>query len=163
MQTPEAQGRQPLKMRRWPRHKVDLPVRIVAANGLLTSPVLARGTDVSRAGMALHVAMALTPGELMQLEFSTAKPMQVSAVVRNRSANCLGVEFLTQLATGNEAASGRWTNPNVPTVAQESRKPARLAPDPEALHAGLRRKQQQLLQLRREIEALITIIPLLAD
>ena len=113
--------------------------------------------------MALHVAMALTPGELMQLEFPTAKPMQVSAVVRNRSANCLGVEFLTQLATGNEAAAGRWTNPSVSLVSQESRQPARLSPDPEALHAGLRRKQQQLLQLRREIEALITIIPLLAD
>src|SRR6478672_5805845 len=99
MQTPEARPRAKQsgsqKARRWPRHKVDLPVRIVATNGLVTSPVLARGTEVSRAGMALHVAMALTPGELMQLEFPTAKPLQVSAVVRNRSANCLGVEFLT--------------------------------------------------------------------
>jgi hypothetical protein len=111
--------------------------------------------------MALHVAMALTPGELMQLEFPTAKRLQVSAVVRNRSANCLGVEFLTQLSPSNEAADGRF--PNAPTNCKESREQARVSPDPEALHAGLRRKQQQLLQLRREIEALITIIPLLAD
>jgi hypothetical protein len=99
----------------------------------------------------------------MQLEFPTAKPLQVSAVVRNRSANCLGVEFLAQLPS-NEAADGRRTILNS-TVSncRESREQARVTPDPEALHAGLRRKQQQLLQLRREIESLITIIPLLAE
>src|SRR5450756_2515368 len=44
--------------RRWPRHQVDLSVRIIALNGILTTPVPARGSEISRAGMALHATVA---------------------------------------------------------------------------------------------------------
>src|ERR1700693_3233844 len=84
--------------RRWPRHQVDLPVRIIALNGILTTPVPARGSEISRAGMALHAPVALHPGDLMQLQFPTSAPSPlVKAVVRNRTRECLGLEFLTQV------------------------------------------------------------------
>src|ERR1700739_488379 len=89
--------------RRWPRHRVDLPVRIIALNGVLTTPVPARGSEISRAGMALHAPVDFKPGDRMQLQFPTSTPSRVTAVVRNRTGECLGLEFLTQLPPDNEA------------------------------------------------------------
>ena len=81
--------------RRWPRHQVDLPVRIVTLNGILTTPVPARGSEISRAGMALHASVGLNPGDYMQIQFPTSSTLRVTAVVRNRIGDCLGLEFLT--------------------------------------------------------------------
>ena len=84
----------PLNTRRWPRHQVVLPVRIVALNRCTTTPALARGSAISRAGMALHVRIAATLGDLLQLQFPTSPPTAITAVVRNRTGDYLGVEFL---------------------------------------------------------------------
>lgn len=144
--------------RRWPRHQVDLPVRILALNGILTTPVAARGSEISRAGMALHAPVALRPGDLMQLQFPTSTPSRVNAVVRNRTGQCLGLEFLTQLPPDTEASY------RSRLISGEARdglsEPVRHC-SPQALFTGLRRKQQELRQLQKEIEALRLAIPLL--
>ena len=139
--------------RRWPRHQVDLPVRIVTLNGILTTPVPARGSEISRAGMALHASVGLKPGDLMQIQFPTSTTLRVTAVVRNRTGDCLGLEFLTQLPPDDRAMDG----------SSEFRQAPRDSCNPETLHAGLRRKQQELKQVQREIEALHMAILLLAD
>jgi hypothetical protein len=64
----------PLNTRRWPRHQVILPVRIVALNRCPTTPALARGSAISRAGMALHARFAASLGDLLQLQFPTSPP-----------------------------------------------------------------------------------------
>ena len=92
----------PSNTRRWPRHQVVLPVRIVALNRHLTPPTLARGSEISRAGMALHARIAVRPGDLMQLQVPTSPPIDITAVVRNRTGDCLGLEFLPQLPFVNE-------------------------------------------------------------
>jgi hypothetical protein len=139
--------------RRWPRHQVDLPVRIVTLNGILTTPVPARGSEISRAGMALHASVGLKPGDLMQIQFPTSSTLRVTAVVRNRTGDCLGLEFLTQLPPDDRAMDG----------SSEFRGAPRDSCSPETLYAGLRRKQQELKQVQREIEALHMAILLLAD
>lgn len=150
--------------RRWPRHQVDLPVLIVALNGILTTPVPARGSEISRAGMALHAPVVLGPGDLMQLQFPTSTPSRVHAVVRNRTGGCLGLEFLTQLPPDNEARDRSSLLPSsVLGGSTELRKSARDSCNPETLYAGLRRKQQELRRVQREIEALNLAILLLAD
>lgn len=156
------ESRSSQKPRRWPRHKVDLPVRIIATNGLVTAPILARGNDVSRAGMALHAAVALTPGDKMDLEFATPTPLRVSAIVRNRIGNRLGLEFLTQLPSHQQPNSTHKVVPAVPAPATPSRAVSAFC-DPELLTAGLQKKREQLSQLRKEIDALTLILPLLAD
>src|ERR1700680_3928320 len=83
--------------RRWPRHRVDLPVRIVIPNGPLTSTVPGRATEMSGSGMALHSPLGLKPGDLMQVEFPTSNPSGVMSVVRNHKDDFFGVEFLSQL------------------------------------------------------------------
>jgi hypothetical protein len=139
--------------RRWPRYQVELPVRIIALNGVLTTPVKARGTAISRAGMALHARVALNPGDLMQLQFPTTDPSRVNAVVRNRNGNCLGLEFVSQLPPDTDAAAGQ----------SQSGEIQRESCTPQSLHAGLRRKQEELKQLQKEIEVLSVAILLLAE
>jgi hypothetical protein len=150
--------------RRWPRYQVDLPVRIVALNGILTTPVLARGSEISRAGMALRAAIALKPGDLMQLQFPTSAPSRVTAVVRNRTRDSLGLEFLTQLPP-DDRAKDQSTFPRSPVLggSPELLESGRSSYSPEALYAGLRRKLAELRQVEREIEALNLAILLLAD
>src|SRR5467141_4699708 len=135
-----------LNTRRWPRHRVDLPVRIVVPNGPLTSTVAGRATEISGSGMALRSTLGLKPGDLMQVEFPTSKPSGVMAVVRNHKDDCFGVEFLSQLPSRH-----RTLNKSNQTC------------DPKTLFAGLRRKQLEIMQVQREIEALNLVILLLAD
>jgi len=151
--------------RRWPRHQVELPVCIIALNGVRTTAVTARGTAISRAGMALHARVALDPGDLMQLQFPTTDPSRVNAVVRNRNGICLGLEFLSQLPPDAEAAADQLRS--LPgSVGVESSKSRKSLPDsctPQTLYAGLRRKQEELKQLQKEIEVLSVAILLLAE
>ena len=151
--------------RRWQRYQVELPVLIIALNGVRTTPVTARGTAISRAGMALRACVALDPGDLMQLQFPTTDPSRVSAVVRNRKGICLGLEFLSQLPPDAEAAADQ--SISLPgSVVVESSKSRKSLPDsctPQTLYAGLRRKQEELRQLQKEIEVLSVAILLLAE
>jgi hypothetical protein len=157
-------------MRRWPRYRVDLPVRIVAINGILTTPISARGSEISRAGMAVCAPTALKPSDLLQLQFPISGPSRVTAVVRNRIGDCLGLEFLTQLPSDDEAMEREeilLTDP-VPGGSPELRESplresTRASYDPQALSAGLQRKQQERKQIQREIEALKIAILLLAE
>ena len=150
--------------RGWPRHQVDLPVRIVKQNGVLTTPILARGREISRAGMALHAAVGLKPGDLMQLQFPTSPPLRVTAVVRNRRGDCMGLQFLTQLPPDDEASDRSTFSPgSVQGGLAELQESAGNQCNSQTLYAGLRRKQEELRQVRREIEALHMAILLLAD
>ena len=157
------EGRHVQGTRRWPRHQVDLPVRIIALNGILTTPIPARGGEISRAGMALHAPVALKPGDLMQFQFPTSMPSNVKAVVRNRTGECLGLEFLTQLPPDTEAGDRSLLASSVLGGSPEIRKSVRDSCNPQTLYAGLRRKQEELRQVQREIEALNIAILLLAD
>jgi hypothetical protein len=150
--------------RRWPRHPVDLPVRIVALNGILTTPVLARGSEISRAGMALRTAIALKAGDLMQLQFPTSKPSRVTAVVRNRSGDCLGLEFLSQLPPDDRVLDGSTFLPgSVLGGLTEPQESVHESCNPQTLYAGLQRKQEERRKVQAEIEALKLAIQLLAD
>jgi hypothetical protein len=96
--------------------------------------------------MAVHSTLPLKPGDLMQIYFPTSNPSGVTAVVRNRTQDCFGLEFVSQLPSGNQA-------PEQP----------RNSCNPKTVFASLRRKQIEIRQVQREIEALNLTILLLAD
>lgn len=150
-------------MRRWPRHRVDLSVRIIALNGILTTPIPARGSEISRAGMALRAPVALEPGDRLRLQFPTSTPSRVTAVVRSRTGACLGLEFLTQLPPDSEAKDR--STPGGPALdgSPNLRRSPANSFSQHSLYAGLYRKQEELRQLQKEIEALNMAIPLLVD
>ncbi|GEM_PF-564968 len=150
--------------RRWPRYQVDLPVRVIAVNEVRTTPIPARGSAISRAGMALQALVALNPGDLMLLQFPTSVPSQVKAVVRNRTGESLGLEFLTQLPPESEAmVRSGFVHSSVPGGATELRTSVHPSYNPQTLYAGLRRKQAELRKVQKEIEALHVAITLLTD
>ena len=114
--------------------------------------------------MALHAPVGLKPGDSMQIQFPTSTTLRVTAVVRNRTGDCLGLEFLTQLPPDDREMEGSTFRPT-PDLGglAELRGAPRDSCNPETLYAGLRRKQQELRQVQREIEALHMAILLLAD
>jgi len=135
-----------LNTRRWPRHHVDLPVRVVIPDGPLTNTVPGRASEISGSGMALRSTLGLKPGDLMQVEFPTSIPSGVMAVVRNHKDDCFGVEFLRRLPSRR-----RTVNKSNQTC------------NPKTLLAGLRRKRLEIMQVQREIAALNIVVPLLSD
>jgi hypothetical protein len=147
--------------RRWPRYQVDLPVRIIGLNGVLTSPIMGRGSNISRAGMALRASVALKPGDLMQLQFPTAEPSRVSAVVRYSNGAILGLEFLGQLPPDDETK--RHLSALSDSILEvPDTMPARPL-NPKTVFSSLRKKKEELKQLKREIEILSIAALLLAD
>ncbi len=139
----------PLNTRRCQRHHVDLPVRIVISNGVSASAVPGRATEISRSGMAVHSTLPLEPGDMMQVHFPTSNPCGVTAVVRNRTDDCFGLAFVSQLPSGYQSP--------------ESSELPRNSCNPKTVFASLRRKQLEIKQVQREIKALNLAILLLAD
>ena len=84
----------PANTRRWPRHQVKLPVRIITADDASEITVPGLTTEISRGGMALYGGVPLQPGDLMEIEFQTSNRLRVAASVRDRNGYCFGLEFL---------------------------------------------------------------------
>ena len=84
----------PPNTRRWPRHQVKLPVRIITPND--TSEIIVPGltTEISQGGMALYGGVPLQPGDLMEIEFETSSRLRVAASVRDRNGYCFGLGFV---------------------------------------------------------------------
>jgi hypothetical protein len=110
--------------------------------------------------MAVHSTLALEPGDLMQVQFPISNPSTIRAVVRNRKDDCFGLEFLPPLSSGDPPNSV--CNPAGADEA-ESKAVASYSCNPGTVFAGLRRKQLQIKQVRREIGALNLAILLLAE
>lgn len=91
--------------RRWPRLKIDVPVRVIAIRSDKTQIVSGRGNEVSEGGLAVSAGIELRIGDEMWVEFTppySGEPIRVRAVVRNRSGYKYGAEFLSESADESE-------------------------------------------------------------
>lgn len=96
----------PPNTRRWPRHPVKLPVRIITANDVSEITVPGLTTEISQGGMALYGGVPLQPGDLMQVEFETSNHLRVAASIRDRNGYCFGLEFLGLLPSDGTEGAG---------------------------------------------------------
>jgi len=87
----------PQNTRRWPRHPVDLQVRVLAPAESPETTVPGRGTEMSEGGMLLYAGILLNPGDMLELEFSTPSHSRMKAVVRYRDGYCFGLEFIAPI------------------------------------------------------------------
>src|SRR3982751_6566717 len=74
--------------RRWPRFRLDVPVRVVAHRESKTLIVNGRGNEVSEGGLAIFVGRKPGFRERLGVESPppySSEPLRVPAVVRNRS------------------------------------------------------------------------------
>lgn len=90
----------PPNTRRWPRHQVKLPVRIIMLNDVSKIAVPGLTTEISQGGMALYGGVSLQPGDLMEVEFQTPGLPRIAGAVRDRNGYCFGLEFATLLPGG---------------------------------------------------------------
>lgn len=84
--------------RRWPRYKLDVPIRAIVHRGTHTKLVDGRGTELNEGGMAIFAGLELKVGDTVEIEFTppyTGQPIRVRCIVRNRLGYTYGVEFLT--------------------------------------------------------------------
>lgn len=86
-------------LRRWPRYKLEVPLRIIAQKAGKTAIVQGRGNELNEGGMAVFAGVELGVQEEIAVEFTppySGQPIRVRAVVRDRQGYSYGVEFLTQ-------------------------------------------------------------------
>src|ERR1035441_8613020 len=88
--------------RRWPRHKIDVPVRADIHKPDRTLIRDGRGMEISEGGMCLMcqlMGVELQLGDEIEVEFTppySGKPIRVRSEVRNRNGYSYGVEFVPE-------------------------------------------------------------------
>jgi len=85
-------------MRRWPRYRLNVPVRVVVQKPDKTVIVSGRGNELSEGGMAVFAGVELKLGDQVQIEFTPpyGQPLRARGEIRNRSGYVYGVEFLNE-------------------------------------------------------------------
>lgn len=134
----------PPNTRRWPRHQVKLPVRIITPND--TSEIIVPGltTEISQGGMALYGGVPLQPGDLMEVEFQTSSRLRVAASVRDRNGYCFGLEFVGLLPSDDTEDSAEMAGE--PRGLAESLG-ARGGVHPADAHGGMLQREDEMLAL----------------
>ena len=151
-------------IRRWQRHPVEMPVRILPCSRLPASAVSGRGTGLSQGGMALYAGVDLEPDDLIEVEFPTPHPMRVMATVRNRTGHRFGLEFLALPGQSGGLPKNRTaTTLPEPHAWIAGHGDVADPPSVKKVLAALDRKLLEIARLQREIDALLTAAPLLAE
>ena len=86
-------------LRRWPRYKVDVPVRVITQGMTKVAIIQGRGSELNNGGMAVFAGTELAIGAQVLVEFTppySGDPIRVRCFVRNRSGYRYGVEFITE-------------------------------------------------------------------
>ena len=87
--------------RRWPRQKVDVPVRLVLHGYNQTFLVEGCGNDLSDGGMLVFAGLQLPVGREVEVEFQlprSEQPLRVPATIRDRDRYFYGLEFTPESA-----------------------------------------------------------------
>jgi hypothetical protein len=85
--------------RRWPRYKVDVPVRVITQGLTKVTIAQGRGSELNNGGMAIFAGTELSIGAQVLVEFTppySGQPVRVRCFVRNRAGYTYGVEFITE-------------------------------------------------------------------
>jgi hypothetical protein len=85
--------------RRWPRHKVDVPVQVVTHGPTNVVIAQGRGSEMNCGGMAVSGRIELAIGAQVAVEFTPphcAQPVRIRCFVRNRQRYTYGLEFITE-------------------------------------------------------------------
>jgi len=149
--------------RRWQRHSVDLPVRVLLCSRLPATAVAGRGTGLSQGGMALDAGVDIEPDDLIEVEFPTANSVRVMAAVRNRCGHRFGLEFLALPGQPGGLPKNRTEVLSKPLANIVGSADVADPPSMKKVLAALDRKLLEIDRLRREIDALLIAGPLLAE
>ncbi len=94
--------------RRWPRYKLNVPIRAVVQRDSRVLIVDGRGNELNEGGMAVFAGLELKIGDDVDIEFTPpyqGMPIRVRSIVRNRRGYYYGVEFRRATAEDVEKVS----------------------------------------------------------
>jgi PilZ domain-containing protein len=83
--------------RRWPRHRVAVPVRVILRRNNKLLMIEGRGNELNEGGMAVFAGVELRIGETVDIEFMPpyqGTPVRVPSTVRDRRGYYYGIEFV---------------------------------------------------------------------
>jgi PilZ domain len=83
--------------RRWPRHRLDVPLRVIIHTPDKTVIRDGRGCELGEGGMSFAAGVELKKGDQVEIEFTPAysgRPIRVRAVARNGNGYSYGAEFV---------------------------------------------------------------------
>jgi hypothetical protein len=90
-------------VRRWPRYKLDVPIRLIVPKGDKVVIVQGRGNELNQGGMSVFGGIELRIDDQVAVEFTppySGQPIRVRGRIRNRQGYTYGLEFL--LETDND-------------------------------------------------------------
>ena len=87
------------RTRRWPRYRLDVPLRVIVHGLGKTTVIVGRGNELNEGGMALTAGVELKLGDQTEIEFTppyAGSPIRVRGVVRNLKGYRYGMEFVAE-------------------------------------------------------------------
>jgi hypothetical protein len=86
-------------VRRWPRLKINVPIRAIVQRETRVLIIEGRGNELNEGGMAVFAGVEMKVNDRCEIEFTppySGMPIRVSCTVRNRNGYYYGVEFLRE-------------------------------------------------------------------
>jgi PilZ domain len=83
-------------VRRWPRYKLNVPVRVISQKETKTVITSGRGTELNGGGLSAFAGVELSVDEVVEVEFTppySGEPIRVTCTIRNRQDYNYGLEF----------------------------------------------------------------------
>jgi PilZ domain len=83
-------------VRRWPRYKLNVPVRVISQKETKTIITPGRGTELNGGGLSIFAGVELSVDDVVEVEFTppySGEPIRVSCTIRNRHEYNYGLEF----------------------------------------------------------------------
>jgi hypothetical protein len=84
------------RVRRWPRLKINVPIRAIVQRETRILIIEGRGNELNEGGMAVYAGVELKVNDRCEVEFTppySGMPIRVRCTVRNRNGYHYGVEF----------------------------------------------------------------------
>jgi hypothetical protein len=85
------------QLRRWPRHRIDVRLKVSVEGTSSSGSAFGRGNNLSQGGMGAYIPSAIPVGSMVLLEVSflySPIEVKVRAVVRNCEGFRYGLEFV---------------------------------------------------------------------
>jgi hypothetical protein len=95
-------------LRRWPRYKIDVPLRLIAPREDKVVIIQGRGNELNQGGMAVFAGIELKVEDVIAVEFTppySGQPIRVRGSVRNRQGYQYGIEFLLETDEDHDRVS----------------------------------------------------------
>jgi hypothetical protein len=143
--------------RRWLRHRLDVPLRVIIHTPDKTIIREGRGCELGGGGMSFAAGVELKTGDQVEIEFTPAysgRPIRVRAVARNGNGYIYGAEFVASSDQERQEISS--LRENLQTLSS-AYSPSYSPPSRQSAQASERRRDAQPRSPAEHAAALLNV------